>query len=168
MPSKNRDSGFTLIELVVVLSIIAIVATFAVPSFVQITRNNQIASVTNALVGLVSFGRQEAVRSRQQVQVVQLNGSWNNGFAVSSGGANVRVFGEMESIEANVTRGGADVSSFAFGASGMTGIAGGAGVTPGDQFVVKLCHSADSSVDGREIVINAGGQVLTNRGVDCT
>lgn len=170
MLAERNNSGFTLIELIVVMAVIGIVATFAVPSFTQLIRNNHITSTTNSISGLISFARQEAVRSGQLVQVVPagVDDDWNDGVAVSAGGANLRVLEDVGPLVITASRGGANVTGIGFGANGMTGIVNSAGVTPGDEFVVRLCHDTDKTIDGREIIINAGGQLVTRRGVDCS
>jgi MSHA pilin protein MshA len=47
---RNRQSGFTLIELVVVITILGILAAFAIPRFTQLDSQARIAAVT-ALAG---------------------------------------------------------------------------------------------------------------------
>lgn len=47
MTSKNRQSGFTLIELMIVVAIIAILAAIAIPAYNQYIREARIAKVTD-------------------------------------------------------------------------------------------------------------------------
>jgi type IV fimbrial biogenesis protein FimT len=55
-----RHTGFTLIEMMMVLAISAILLTVAVPSFVSMTKNNKLTSHVNTLVSHVHFARSEA------------------------------------------------------------------------------------------------------------
>jgi MSHA pilin protein MshA len=50
--NRNKDSGFTLIELVVVITILGILAAFAVPKFVALDQQARISTV-NALAGSI-------------------------------------------------------------------------------------------------------------------
>jgi len=65
----QRHNGFTLIELMVVIVIVAILAGIGVPSFRTLIQNNNLTSQTNGLLGLLQLARSEAVTQRQQVTV---------------------------------------------------------------------------------------------------
>jgi len=65
----SRSYGFTIVELMVVLVIIAILATFAVPGFQDLLRSNRVASQSNELVALITLTRSEAVRRSRLVEI---------------------------------------------------------------------------------------------------
>lgn len=60
--SSGAHSGFTLIELIVTMSIAAILLTIAVPSFQTTIANNRLATQTNNLVTDINIARSEAVK----------------------------------------------------------------------------------------------------------
>lgn len=67
MQSKQRNSGYTMMELAMVMAIVAMLATIAIPSFKYVTSSNRIASEVNGLLGDVQFARSQAVKEGQSV-----------------------------------------------------------------------------------------------------
>ncbi len=69
MAYKQRTSGFTLTELIIVMSIIAILAAIGVPSFKYVTTSNRIASEVNGLLGDMQYARSMAIKQGLPVTV---------------------------------------------------------------------------------------------------
>jgi type IV fimbrial biogenesis protein FimT len=69
MAIKSMQRGFTLIELIVVLSIVAIMASFAVPSFTATVNNQALASVSSDLYTSILQARSEALKTNRVVYV---------------------------------------------------------------------------------------------------
>ncbi len=63
--SLRRYKGFTLVELMVTLAVVAILGTMALPSFQSTLRSNRIASAGNEVTGLLSLARSEGVRNKR-------------------------------------------------------------------------------------------------------
>jgi len=57
-----RQSGFTLIELMVTITVAAILITLAVPNFILLIQNNRITSATNDFITVLNQARAEAVK----------------------------------------------------------------------------------------------------------
>lgn len=62
MPARH-NSGFTLIELMVVIGIVAILLAIALPSFQGTLRSNRVATATNELIASLALARSDAIRS---------------------------------------------------------------------------------------------------------
>lgn len=62
-------SGFTLIELMIVISISAILLAIGIPSFRYVTSANRASSEINGLLGDMQFARAESIREGQTVSV---------------------------------------------------------------------------------------------------
>ncbi|HWG31607.1 MAG TPA: GspH/FimT family pseudopilin [Steroidobacteraceae bacterium] len=65
----TREAGFTLTELMVTLTIVAILTGIGVPSYKYITKSDRVSTEINALLGDLQFARAEAIREGQTVNV---------------------------------------------------------------------------------------------------
>jgi type IV fimbrial biogenesis protein FimT len=63
------NSGFTLIELMVVITIFAVLMGLGVPSYRYVTNSNRIAAEVNGLLGDLQFARSEAIKEGATVTV---------------------------------------------------------------------------------------------------
>src|SRR5690554_1187354 len=59
---RQKVSGFTLLELMVTIIILAIVVSFAVPSFRQTVLESRIGSQINEFSGVIALARSEATK----------------------------------------------------------------------------------------------------------
>ena len=85
--------GFTLVELLIVIAVLAIGLTIAVPSMQEFLKNNRVAAQNNELVALISLAKSQAIRRNEHWQV-RLD---SDGFSWSG---NVRpVLGELDPAE---------------------------------------------------------------------
>lgn len=65
----KMQSGFTLVELMIVIVVLAIILTLGVPSFRSIIQNNRATTAANDLVAALQTARSEALKLRADVTV---------------------------------------------------------------------------------------------------
>ena len=84
----KKNSGFTLLEAIVVVGMVSILFAIAIPSMTTFTKNDRLTTNVNTLIGHLAYARSEAVKRSQQVSVCASNdaatcsGGWNDGWIV--------------------------------------------------------------------------------------
>lgn len=63
----ERNSGFTLHELLISLAIAAALIALALPSFTTLLQNNRLTTLSNEIIATVHYTRSEAIRRGQRV-----------------------------------------------------------------------------------------------------
>lgn len=81
-PRPGRQSGFSLIELMIVVALLAIVAAFAMPAFQSLIASSRLTADTNELIAGLNLARSEAIRMQRRVILCRTTSS--NGAAVLS------------------------------------------------------------------------------------
>lgn len=163
------NKGFTLIELMVTISIGAILLAIAVPSYQSFVSSSRMTAQSNDFLSALQLARSEAVKRGTLVSLCKsadgaaciVTGTWAQGWIVFVDGsvagtvdgtdAVIRVF---PAISGNSTLvGSANVADFiSYQSSGSTSLAAGA------NEIVSLCPSAPAQVAGRDIQITASGR----------
>ena len=126
--------GFTTVELMVVVSIIAILSALAIPSFVEFIRAQRIRALSTDLYVSLTRARSEAIKRNTDVTIAPITaGSWQNGWTIpdpNNAGNNIESHSAFASVvvtgPANVVYQGSGrisgsiVPKFDIGATGST------------------------------------------------
>ncbi|GAA0850678.1 Tfp pilus assembly protein FimT/FimU [Marinobacter szutsaonensis] len=155
--NNKRSAGFTLIELMITVALIAVIASFAIPQMGRMIDNNRVVSTTNSIVGLLNYSRSESIRRGVRVEVDFSSNPIQA--SLSSDGTLVRVLEPTEGgISVGVaTAGGTSTSAIEFRANGMTEPPTDGSGNPEDV-LVTVC-SGDAT--GRRITVSPGGRLTT-------
>ena len=75
------NRGFTLVEVMVTVAILAIILTVAVPNFVSFKRNSELTAASNSFVAILNAARSEAMKRSVATVVLPIDGSnWSGGW----------------------------------------------------------------------------------------
>lgn len=142
MKRRTRCSGFTLIELMIVVALLAIFASIALPSFANLISNNRVEAARNELYSLLQFARTQAVSTRASVSVCQAGGVWT----VRSKCSSTAILRQMTPPQ-NVSM-SASASAVEFRSNGTVDAA----------LAVVTCHN-DELTSGYKISVQASGYI---------
>ena len=148
----KRQSGFTLLELMITVALAAILLTAAVPNFNSMVQNNRISTEANQFITAMNLARSEAIKRRANIDVVATdasdsNNEWGAGWSVVvNGGATLRTFPALQGGIA--LNSGTDVTTFQYQPSGR------ANATD----ALLLCDNRTGET-GRQITVSATGRI---------
>ena len=168
---RRTARGFTLIELLMVLVVIGVFLSFAVPSFNALVGSSKLTAASNALLSSMHLARSEAIKRNGRVMLCKsadglscaTAGGWEQGWIVFH---DVNNNGEHEHSELVIQRvqpfadrlsvtGNSPVARYvSFVANGGTKLTGG-GFQAG---TVTVCDQAAPLIGARQIVLSAVGR----------
>lgn len=108
----HTQNGFSLLELMVTLTVAGVVLGFGVPSFMELQRNNAMIGVANDLVSSLFIARSEAAKRQRPVTLCGSPDPLNAAPACGAGGTGYIVFvDENNGILGEITDGNAIVDA---------------------------------------------------------
>jgi type IV fimbrial biogenesis protein FimT len=88
MNIKNMScSGFTMVEMLVSVSVLAVLAAVAAPSFRNYTAAQSIRTTSFNLTSALMLARSEAIKRNRAVTIAANEGGWQNGWAITAAGS---------------------------------------------------------------------------------
>jgi len=188
MNTSMRQRGFSLLELMITITVMAILLVIAVPSFQSAIHRNEVSSASNNLLASLSYARTEAIDRGQLVSLCPSS----TGTSCTAGGqaydpgwivytypagaasANKAPTATSLLLRANAAQSGVSIQSLGntivtFGQQGQLDPS-----TPTLEFVT--CYRSGSSgvgttstaVPSVELDVNGSGSVTTKTGTACT
>lgn len=170
----KTQNGFTLIELMITVSLLAVMMTLGVPAFQSTIQSNTVAAKSNAFLSAVKIARSEATKRRDSVIIcasdTQTNcnntNGWSDGWIVFvDDGLTTGVFDVGEDIITSyllptgftVARAAGGADQIIFSATGISDS------TVGEFF--DFCIT--NATNGRNFVVERSGIVSATDKLDC-
>lgn len=172
----KKNTGFTLIELIVTVAIAAIVMAIGIPSFRETINQNQLTTYSNQFIGSLNLARSEAIKRGSRVtlcpsssgtncQKIGYENGWiifndQNSNAEVDGEAIVRIYEKMP--EGMTLTGNANVETYVSywgdGASRLNGSPGGF-----QSGTLTLCKNGKA----RKIILSSPGRLRVESDLTC-
>jgi type IV fimbrial biogenesis protein FimT len=120
---RRQSSGFTLVELVITVAILAILMAIAAPSFRSLILSQRVKTASFDLFSAITYARSEAIKLNANIELragESVDGAWATGWRVVDGAGNIlRRWGPVSNLslvdEANPS---ASPALLTFGVSG--------------------------------------------------
>lgn len=166
--SLRLSKGFTLIELMVTVVVMAVVAAIAFPSFQNTIRSSRVATAHNELIGLVSLARSDAIRNNQGGGIcgssngTACDGQWARGMLAFSDSNGDGAFSTGEPV---LRYSAVGTTMLVTGPSGLIAFdARGRRRSGTNQAVTLRPATCGTQELQRTVTVNASGQVTTVKG----
>jgi type IV fimbrial biogenesis protein FimT len=170
-PAARSSQGFTFIELLIVITVMAVLLGLAVPSMARIIDSTRLTSHSNAFLSAMYLARSEAIKRNGRVALCKSDnglrctgaGGWEQGWIVfhDPNGNGVADAGELIVHHTQALAGGftlwgnQSVAHYiSFVPSGRTRLVGGAF----QAGTLTLCKRSGGATQARQIVINNAGR----------
>jgi type IV fimbrial biogenesis protein FimT len=141
-----RNTGFTILELMITLTVAGILLAMAAPAMGNFLKDNRLSTQANDLVSALTVARSEAIKRRTDIELAPKGGSWNNGWVVRDVAGVLGTLRTYDMAPGIQETGGALPASIVFRASGARAV-----LAP---VVAKLC---DDRGKGRRVEIRGLG-----------
>lgn len=160
----NRNRGFTLIELMITLVVLALMLGWGVPSFLSIIENNRVTTQANTFIAALALARSEAVSKGVTTHVSPVGADWSDGWRVwadydSDGGMDaneeLRVFEALKGQTTFVSNEG--INDIPFDPKGYLDVAAGT------VYTFSMASPKCTGNNGRDIAVTAVGRPQVSR-----
>jgi len=181
--TKPPENGFTLIELMVTLSVLVVLMALAVPSFQSMMASSNVSTVTNDLMTTLAQARSNAVRRGARVTVCKsangsqcaTTGDWEQGWIMFNDDDHTGTSATVDTGEAItfaspavaggvVIKGNLDYVSYAADgqAKKMDGVAG---FQAGTLRVCNTSPSLSNDKRARDLKLSRAGRIIVDRSI---
>lgn len=79
-----QQTGFTLAELTIAMSVAAVFIALAAPPFTHFIQQARLTIATNELISAMNLARMEAIKRNSRVDLIANNNNWKNGWIIKT------------------------------------------------------------------------------------
>lgn len=178
---KNGARGFTLVELLVTVSVLAVLLAVAVPSFQSTIASSQLTGRTNELVSALNMARSEAIRRGTRVTLCKsssgtactTSGNWEQGWIAFVDTTRSGTSASVDSGETvlllqqaisgtTLIKGSTNVANYvSFGADGRPRTLAGAFIS-GKLLTCNTSTALTNAARAREVELSTVGRLSTS------
>jgi len=148
-----KQHGFTLIELMVTVSILAVIAMIAAPSFTPLIERWRVRGAAEELQSTIYYARSEAIKRGGSITISAIDDDWANGWEVHG----IDADGDDELLQAS----GASTSLAISEESDATELAldRWGTITPVADFLLTPASKDENAASATRVCINGSGLI---------
>jgi type IV fimbrial biogenesis protein FimT len=150
---SRRATGFTVIELVMSVAVLAIITAFAIPSLTNLTLDTGLKTAAIDVYNTMIYARSEAIKRNATVDVIPTGGNWKNGWTVQIGATVLKTVGPSTTRMDDIT------------APGTISYSGSGRLTTIGTVTYVINVSANPNVTPRRVIVDMGGRPSIRRGL---
>ena len=159
--------GFSLIELMVAIAILAILASIAAPAMQNMIVQSRLTSQTNELISAVQFARGEAIKRNQTIRLcsaasagaTSCGGSWEHWVVLNANNTVLRQGSLPSNLKLSSTF---NANTLGFAPTGLTN------VTPDSADSLSLCSPTGNGDTTRTIQVRLAGGTAIKKSAGCS
>jgi type IV fimbrial biogenesis protein FimT len=149
-----RPAGFTLIELIISVAVLAIVIALAVPSLTNLMLDAGLKTTAIDVYNTMAYARSEAIKRNATVDIIPTGGNWKNGWTVQVGATVLKTVGPSTTSM--------DIKQIP--TPGTISYDGTGRLTPPGSVTYELSVSGNPHVTPRRVIVDMSGRATIRRG----
>lgn len=153
---NNTNSGFTLIELIVTIAVLAIIASFAAPNISTQLANQRIKSTASVIENALKEAKAESIIRRQNVSVIYDASATPNNITLQANGTSMSSYNISEQSTISITP-----------TTATTVIFQPNKVTANDGAIYTICDTSSSNATPKQVSVNKITNINTTNSGSC-